>query len=184
MSNKKSVKRNIRFIVFALLFAILGLFNVILSACGDSAITLAEDEITMYVSDSARLEYTVADEDAEITWTSSNEDVATVRRGTVLAKAVGEATITATVNGSSDTCKVTVLNRTVCPCNGKQRRCNGNRIRYRHRYHYRFVRRGYGRMRCYHSSAFPSRRLLQAHHDDQRQRYSQPRHVVLSCRRL
>lgn len=113
MSNKKSVKRNIRFIVFALLFAILGLFNVILSACGDSGITLAEDEITMYVSDSARLEYTVADEDAEITWTSSNEDVATVRRGTVLAKAVGEATITATVNGGSDTCKVTVLNRTV-----------------------------------------------------------------------
>lgn len=113
MSNKKTVKRNIRFTVFAVLFAILSVFSVILSACGNSAITLSENEITMYVSDSARLEYTAADEDAEVTWTSSNEDVVTVRRGTVLAKAVGEATVTASVEGGSDTCKITVLDRTV-----------------------------------------------------------------------
>ena len=63
MSNKKTVKRNIRFTVFAVLFAILSVFSVVLSACGNSAITLSENEITMYVSDSARLEYTAADED-------------------------------------------------------------------------------------------------------------------------
>ena len=113
MNNKKTVKRNIRFTVFAVLFAILSVFSVVLSACGNSAITLSENEITMYVSDSARLEYTAADEDAEVTWTSSNEDVVTVRRGTVLAKAVGEATVTASVEGGSDTCKITVLDRTV-----------------------------------------------------------------------
>ena len=45
----------------------------------------------------------------KITWTSSNESVATVSSGTVTAKGKGEATITATtVNGYSATCVVTV----------------------------------------------------------------------------
>ena len=114
MSNTKLVRYKVKLIVFALFFALLGIMGVALSACkNDSAIAFEKEELTMYVSDSARLEYTVADEDAEITWTSSDENIVTVRRGTVLAKAVGEATVTAAVDGGSATCKITVLDRTV-----------------------------------------------------------------------
>ena len=38
----------------------------------------------------------------EVTWTSSNEDVATVENGTVTVKAVGQTTITATFAGNED----------------------------------------------------------------------------------
>ena len=114
MSNTKLVRYKVKLIVFALFFALLGIMGVALSACkNDSAIAFEKEELTMYVSDSARLEYTVADEDAEITWTSSDENIVTVRRGTVLAKAVGEATVMAAVDGGSATCKITVLDRTV-----------------------------------------------------------------------
>lgn len=43
-----------------------------------------------------------------ITWTSSTESVATVEDGLVTAVAAGSTTITATCNGKSDTCVVTV----------------------------------------------------------------------------
>lgn len=43
-----------------------------------------------------------------ITWTSSNENVATVVNGTITARGKGEATITATAGGFSVTCIVTV----------------------------------------------------------------------------
>ena len=47
--------------------------------------------------------------DKTVTWTSSNDKVATVVDGTVAAVGEGTATITATAaNGKKDTCKVTV----------------------------------------------------------------------------
>lgn len=44
-----------------------------------------------------------------ISWSSSDDDVATVENGVVTAHALGSATITATVNGHSDTCVVNVV---------------------------------------------------------------------------
>lgn len=98
------------------IFIMTGALSVLLTACGDptAPITFAKSEISMYVSDSARLEYSLLDENAEVTWASSDETVVAVRRGTVTAKKVGEATITASVEGGgSAICKITVLDRTV-----------------------------------------------------------------------
>ena len=114
MNNTKSKRTKVKALLFALMFAVMSIMTVALSACGgNSPIKFAETEKTMYVSDSARLNYSLADEKADITWSSSNETVATVRRGTVTAKAVGETTITASVEGGSATCKITVLDRTI-----------------------------------------------------------------------
>ena len=44
----------------------------------------------------------------EITWTSSNPEVATVSNGTIKAKKAGTATITVDFDGEEDTCTVTV----------------------------------------------------------------------------
>lgn len=46
---------------------------------------------------------------AAVTWTTSDEKVATVANGVVSAKKAGTATITATANGKTATCKVTVV---------------------------------------------------------------------------
>lgn len=44
-----------------------------------------------------------------MTWTSSEEDIATVENGVVTAKAVGETTITATAGDVTDVCTVEVI---------------------------------------------------------------------------
>lgn len=54
------------------------------------------------------LEATLSNITGDVTWTSSNEDVATVADGVVTTKAVGSTTITADVNGTSGTKEVKV----------------------------------------------------------------------------
>lgn len=49
----------------------------------------------------------------DVSWTSSNTKVATVKNGTVLAKGAGTATITAMVNGKKATCAVTVKKKEI-----------------------------------------------------------------------
>jgi uncharacterized protein YjdB len=55
---------------------------------------------------------TTIPDDAEVTWTSSDETIATVAAGVVTAVAAGTATITATITVDgvqyTDTCEVTV----------------------------------------------------------------------------
>ena len=46
--------------------------------------------------------------DTEVTWTSSDEEVATVKDGVVTALKEGTTTITATIDGVKATCEVTV----------------------------------------------------------------------------
>lgn len=101
-------------VLSVLLILVLGLGGV-LAACKKSAtVTLDITEKTMYVADSFKLTATTDDENADITWSTGNEGVATVKRGTVTAVAAGEAVITATLdNGASASCTVTVLDRTV-----------------------------------------------------------------------
>ena len=84
-----------------------------------SQITLNKAETSISVGNSETLTATVAPENAankRVTWTSSNENVATVdANGTVTAVKAGTATITATAadgSGKSATCTVTVTGGT------------------------------------------------------------------------
>lgn len=76
-----------------------------------SSITIEPTELTLEPGNSAGLKVTVVPENAVydgITWTSDNTGVVTVDNGTVTAVSNGAAVITATVEGKSATCKVTV----------------------------------------------------------------------------
>lgn len=76
-----------------------------------TGVTLDQTAAGMMVGDSLTLNATVTPADAtdkSVTWSSSDETVATVSGGTVTAKAAGTATITATAGGFSATCAVTV----------------------------------------------------------------------------
>ena len=84
-----------------------------------SGVALNTTTATLEVGKTTTLTATVEPSDAtnkNVTWTSSNENVATVdANGTVTAKAPGTATITATAeggNGTSATCTVTVTGGT------------------------------------------------------------------------
>ena len=75
-------------------------------------VKLDESSITLYVYETKTLKATVTAENEEddktVTWSSSDETVATVSNGTVTAKKAGTATITATAGEKSATCSVTV----------------------------------------------------------------------------
>lgn len=75
-----------------------------------ASIALDESNLDLKVGQSAKLTATVKNvEDETVTWTSSNDAVATVdAEGNVTAVAVGEADITATCGNVSASCKVTV----------------------------------------------------------------------------
>ena len=78
-----------------------------------TGVTLSEDSLELTVGGTGMLTATVAPNDAtnkNVTWESSNTDVATVENGTVTAVAAGNATITVTTEdgGFTDTCDVTV----------------------------------------------------------------------------
>lgn len=101
-------------LVTALVMALCA-FSTLLAACGKTTVTLDKTEAALYVGDAVRITATVSgDEEAEIEWSTSDNKVATVRRGTVSAVGVGTAVITAALeNGASATCTVTVQDRTV-----------------------------------------------------------------------
>ncbi len=107
-----NIIRKLAFIVAC--FMTLSVMSGLLAACGGGAIVLDKTEHTMYVGDAIKLTATTAKEDEEITWSSSDEDVVTVRRGTVSAKGVGTATVTAKIaSGDSASCIISVQDRTV-----------------------------------------------------------------------
>ena len=75
-------------------------------------VTLNESEATIYKGQNLTLEAVYEPEnttgDTEVTWTSSDEEVATVKDGVVTALKEGTTTITATIDGVEATCEVTV----------------------------------------------------------------------------
>lgn len=81
------------------------------------SVTLNKTSLTIEVGGSETLHATVNPANAdvqEVTWTSSDETVATVSaQGTVTAIAEGSATITASAEGKSATCAVTVPHVTI-----------------------------------------------------------------------
>ena len=82
-----------------------------------TSVTLDKPEVSLYAGETATLTATVlpsnTDEDKTVTWTSSNERVATVRNGVVTAVSEGKATITAKAGSKQATCEVTVLHTVV-----------------------------------------------------------------------
>lgn len=80
------------------------------------SITLNKTETTIVVGQSETLTATVLPEDAEnpvVAWSSSNKEVAVVDEGVVTAIAEGSAIITATAEGHSASCLVTVSNKVI-----------------------------------------------------------------------
>ena len=81
-------------------------------------ITLNKTTHTMNVTETVTLVATVTPDNAtrkEVTWTTSDASVATVENGVVTAVAAGTATITATADGISTSCVVTVNRRASNP---------------------------------------------------------------------
>ena len=110
--HQNKIHRSFVTIIICVLFTLLcGL----LSGCGETspAIQLSDSELTMYVGDSQMLKYTLADEDADVEWASSDTKIVSVRRGSIKANAEGTATVTATVGSYVAECLVTVLSREV-----------------------------------------------------------------------
>ena len=74
-----------------------------------ASITLSPKTLNLDVGEEGKIEITVLGTDGQaISWSSSNDRVATVRGGTVTAEGAGTATITASVAGVSDYCTVHV----------------------------------------------------------------------------
>ena len=76
-----------------------------------TSVTVSPATLSLTAGESETLTATVAPENATdkaVTWTSSDETVATVENGEVTAVSAGTATITATAGGVSGTCAVTV----------------------------------------------------------------------------
>lgn len=82
-----------------------------------SSVTISHSELSLTEGDTFTLTASVNPADADnqtITWTSSNPAVATVdSKGGVTAIAPGSATVTATAEGKSASCKVTVTRRPI-----------------------------------------------------------------------
>lgn len=75
-----------------------------------TGITFDEDTVTVNKMENKTINYTLepAGASGTVTWESSNTDVVTVSDGVMTIVGIGEATVTATCNGHSATCTVTV----------------------------------------------------------------------------
>ena len=76
------------------------------------SVTLDKTQLSLAVGKSTTLTATVLPEDAAdktVTWSSSDEDIATVEGGTVTALAEGSATVTATCGSVFAECAITVI---------------------------------------------------------------------------
>lgn len=95
-----------------LIAAALLLYFFVFASPSPDAVILSETSLTMDTYESVQLTATVTPEkasDAKLTWTSSDEDVATVYDGMVTSWGTGTCVITAsTSNGKTATCNVTV----------------------------------------------------------------------------
>ena len=92
---------------------------LLLPACGEKeppviavdSVTVSPSTLNMTEGDTQKLQASVSPSDATdktVTWSSSNDQVASVSGGTVTALKAGTATITATAGGKKGTCSVTV----------------------------------------------------------------------------
>ena len=92
-------------------------YTLTIKAVSVTDVSLDKDTLSLYTGDTASLTATVAPvtaTDKSVTWESNNANVATVENGTVTAVGAGNATITVTTQdgGKTDTCTVTVTDKT------------------------------------------------------------------------
>ena len=103
-------KRLFTSVLSVLLLIVLSVFGF--AGCDSSKvekkISLNETVKELVVGESFTLTATTTPAEAEIVWSSSNEAIATVNNGTVLAISVGTATITAQNDTTTATCEITV----------------------------------------------------------------------------
>ena len=96
----------------------------LIAACGPkedpviavTGVSLDQSSLTLDIGGTANLTATVSPSNATnkaVSWSTSNQSVATVNNGTVTAVAPGTATITATAGGKSGTCSVTVNKKVI-----------------------------------------------------------------------
>lgn len=91
--------------------------NIQAATISVTGVTLDQTELALYTGESKTLTATVEPADAtnqDVTWSSSDDAIATVKDGTVTAVKAGEATITVTTadGGKQATCKVKVTQAT------------------------------------------------------------------------
>ena len=81
------------------------------------SINLSQKDLTMYLGESVNLSAAISPANAtnqEITWSTSDNNIASVDNGYVVAKKAGSVTITATTsNGKKDTCTILVRNSNI-----------------------------------------------------------------------
>lgn len=110
------MKSKLKTFTFILTLA-LSLFSLAaFTACNkpaeDVTVTMSKKEMQLTVGEAAQLNVSVTPTDAmdkTIEWKTSDKKIVTVENGKVTAIGEGEATVTATTNGKSDSCKVTVV---------------------------------------------------------------------------
>lgn len=101
------MKKRIKYICILLISLFIGIIPI---KAENAGITFNKGQITLGVGYSETIKYTISNElnSSNIIWTSTNEKVATVQNGKIIAVTEGSAIITASINGSKATCKVIV----------------------------------------------------------------------------
>lgn len=101
------MKKNLKYVYILLIYISIGIIPVDAETNG---ITLKKNQTTLGIGYSETLKYNLSDEfnSSNIIWTSSNSKIVTVQNGKITAISNGTAIITASINGYSTTCKVTV----------------------------------------------------------------------------
>lgn len=79
-----------------------------LKPAAEPSISLDTSKVSLATGKTKQLEITLTNIDGDITWTSSDETIATVKDGLITAVKAGKATITAKVEDLETTCAVTV----------------------------------------------------------------------------
>ena len=103
------MKKYLKYVYILLICIYIGLIPVYAETNG---ITLKKNQTTLGVGYSENLKYNLSSElnSSNVIWTSSNSKVVTVQNGKITAISNGTAIITASINGYSTTCTVTVSN--------------------------------------------------------------------------
>lgn len=103
------MKRILKYTFMVLINLLVVCFPLKVNASG---ITLNKNQTTISKGYTETLTYVISDDSSstDIIWTSTEPSVATVQNGKVTALNIGTTIITATLNGTRSTCKVTVVN--------------------------------------------------------------------------
>lgn len=112
-TSTKKKKKGLLWLIIGIAIAIAGVcVFFVVRGVQAKEVVLNKDELTIKAGETGSLKYTINPDntkDKTVTWSTSNDTIATVDKGTVSAKNEGTCTITVkTSNGKTDTCDITV----------------------------------------------------------------------------